>query len=444
MLRRRLLPLALAVLAYSCGGGSGDPGSTISPKALKPMQTCDFTVNTTNDTVDVSPGDGTCADSSNNCSLRAAIMEANAQGGTKVICLGTNQTYTLSRDTAAGDDDTAAEDDLDIVAGADITIEGNGSTVQRDPSLTCNLDYTSAVGEFRIFHVLSGGSLTLKDLTVRNGCADGILPPYASGGGILNYGTLTIEGIAILNNFATDGGGIYNYGMVTIQNSTISDNNADPFFGSGGGIYNNSSSTLNIQSSNISNNTSRYGGGVYNDSNSTVTIQSSTISSNSAGNNGGGILNYYGTVTITNSTISGNNANLSSGGGIYNNSGTLTITNSTISGNSADGDGGGIDNSGTLTITNSTISDNTAGHGGGIANGGTLDITNSTISNNSAGFDGGGIENWTGTVNASFVTIANNTANNQGGGIYNLDTFNIKNSIVANNTVGGSPQNCTI
>lgn len=36
------------------------------------------------DTVDVRPGDGTCADSSKRCSLRAAVQEANASGGGRV------------------------------------------------------------------------------------------------------------------------------------------------------------------------------------------------------------------------------------------------------------------------------------------------------------------------------------------------------------------------
>ncbi len=154
-------------------------------------------------------------------------MEANAQGGTKVICLGTNQTYTLSRDTAAGDDDTAAEDDLDILANADITIEGNGSTVQRDPSLTCNLDYTEQVGEFRIFHVLSGGSLTLKDLTVRNGCADEFDPASTNsyGGGIFNDGTVNASFVTIANNTSNNqGGGIYNLDTFNIKNSIVANN----------------------------------------------------------------------------------------------------------------------------------------------------------------------------------------------------------------------------
>ena len=37
-----------------------------------------FTVNSTVDSVDASPGNGTCADSLNRCTLRAAIMESNS------------------------------------------------------------------------------------------------------------------------------------------------------------------------------------------------------------------------------------------------------------------------------------------------------------------------------------------------------------------------------
>ena len=46
-----------------------------------------FSVNSTQDTGDAAPSNGVCADSSGNCTLRAAIEEANALGGTDVINL---------------------------------------------------------------------------------------------------------------------------------------------------------------------------------------------------------------------------------------------------------------------------------------------------------------------------------------------------------------------
>ncbi|GBD26797.1 hypothetical protein HRbin30_02139 [bacterium HR30] len=189
------------------------------------------------------------------------------------------------------------------------------------------------------------------------------------------------------------------------------------------------------------------GGGISASFGATVTVTSSTISNNSAAGFGGGIDNF-GTVTLTNSALSDNSA-VFTGGGMRNTFGsTATVTNSTVSGNSAGFDGGAIENSGTVTITGSTISNNSSGDdGGGIMNFGKVTLTNSTISGNSSGGslfeDGGGIWN-DGEVNASFITIANNTGSSSGaGGIFNDSggTLNMKNSIVGDNTAGGS-SNC--
>ena len=62
-----------------------------------------FNVDTTADTVDADPGNGTCADADGYCSLRAAIMEANAQAAQDaskefVISLQSAAVYTLARD----------------------------------------------------------------------------------------------------------------------------------------------------------------------------------------------------------------------------------------------------------------------------------------------------------------------------------------------------------
>jgi CSLREA domain-containing protein len=142
------------------------------PWPVPPVLGAVFTVNTTADTVDATPGDGMCADSSGNCSLRAAIMEANALSGPDTIVLQSGQTYTLSLDDMAGDENTAAEDDLDVVAGSTITIQGNGATIQRSTAVPCLPTGNVVAGEFRIFEVLGGmtpGNLTLQNVTVRNG-----------------------------------------------------------------------------------------------------------------------------------------------------------------------------------------------------------------------------------------------------------------------------------
>jgi hypothetical protein len=201
-------------------------------------------------------------------------------------------------------------------------------------------------GEFRIFEVHGTGNLTLQNVTVRDGCADG-------------------------SGVNRDGGGILNGGTLTVINSTISGNRAR---NDGGGID--------------------IDGG-------TVTITNSTISGNSASGSGGGIWNGS-TLTITNSTISENSAS-GSGGGIWNNS-TLTITNSTISGNSASGSGGGIRNTGgTANLSFVTIASNSANTGGGISRGGgTVNIKNSIVGNNTASTG----PNCSGTVTATGANFA--------------------------------------
>src|SRR5262245_16923411 len=67
-----------------------------------------FAVNTSSDTVDINPGNGVCADAGNNCSLRAAISEANALAGADIITLGA-ATYTQTL-IAPGDDANAGGD----------------------------------------------------------------------------------------------------------------------------------------------------------------------------------------------------------------------------------------------------------------------------------------------------------------------------------------------
>ena len=78
-----------------------------------------FTVNTQADTPDANLSDGICADASGNCSLRAAVMESNAIGGTHEILLP-DGLYTL---TIAGQgEDQSATGDLDL--NADIILVG--------------------------------------------------------------------------------------------------------------------------------------------------------------------------------------------------------------------------------------------------------------------------------------------------------------------------------
>src|SRR2546423_3974563 len=86
-----------------------------------PIVASTYTVKNTADLPDTDPADGVCKTINNNCTLRAAVMQANFTVGADTIILPAG-TYTLAR---AGLDDEALVGDLDIKH--DLTIQGAGS-----------------------------------------------------------------------------------------------------------------------------------------------------------------------------------------------------------------------------------------------------------------------------------------------------------------------------
>lgn len=214
---------------------------------------------------------------------------------------------------------------IGLAASGD-TIAIAASTYRENLSINSSLTLAGAAPATTI---VDGGAVThtvsilntavtvaISKLTIRNGVA-------AGGGGIINWGTLTITNSAISGNFAASsysatGGGIYNSGTLTINGSTLSGNSGSTNFMYGGGIYN--SGTLAINNSTFSGNsangfTGGGGGGVYNGG--TVAISNSTFSGNTGTPNGGGIYNDGAGVTLQNSLI----ASSPSGGNCY---GTVT------------------------------------------------------------------------------------------------------------------------
>ena len=131
-------------------------GLTLTPAPIARADTV-FTVDTTADTTDANPGDGTCADSGGDCSLRAAIGEANALPGADTIILPPG-TYTLS--LVGSGEDANATGDLDVITGT-LTIDGGGAanTLIDGTQLDC------------VLHVQAGTSVTLNDLQLTNGRA---------------------------------------------------------------------------------------------------------------------------------------------------------------------------------------------------------------------------------------------------------------------------------
>ncbi|HEX8396901.1 MAG TPA: FG-GAP-like repeat-containing protein [Pyrinomonadaceae bacterium] len=163
---------------------------------------------------------------------------------------------------------------------------------------------------------------------------------------------------------------------------------------------------------------------------------------------GGGIHNAGGNLTLTGLVISGNGAG--HGGGVSNwANGTLTLRETTVSENTAYGSGGGMTNlpDSTINIINSTFSRNiaaspTTNGGGGLRNDGIANIANSTFSGNIAqNGRGGGIFHTGISLSLNNVTITGNRDSLSTGGLLSTSqtAFNLRNTIIANNTGGNTP-----
>ncbi len=250
-------------------------------------------------------------------------------------------------------------------------------------------------------------------------------------------GIVTLSHLNIVSGTAYEGGGISNYGVLTVTDSTLSDNWANESYG--GAIFN--SGVLAVNNSTFSDNTASFGGGIYNNNYGVLTMTNDTLSGNLA-RSGGGIYNSYNTLTLSNSTLSGNRAVLEDGGGIFN-EGTLTANNNMLFNNQANGSGGGIYNSyGTLMVNNSTFSGNQSnGSGGGIYNGGTLVLIHGTFSDNLANYYGGGIYNF-GSLSYQNTLIANSVSNGDCAnysGIIDVNLNNLVEDGSCNAALSGDP-----
>jgi hypothetical protein len=146
-------------------------------------------------------------------------------------------------------------------------------------------------------------SLTLAGVVIHDNAA-------SQGGGILNSGTLTITASLIRHNqtFQYGGGGIENFGVLRLANVTISDNTA---FTSGGGIDQELGALAILTNVTLSGNRAfLYDGGAINTfSSKSLTLSNVTIAGNIAKRSGGGIYNGVGVaITLTNTLLANNQA----------------------------------------------------------------------------------------------------------------------------------------
>lgn len=259
-----------------------------------------FIVNSSNDTNDSNINDHLCLDSSENCTLRAAIQQANASAGDDSITFNFNSPEIISL--------TIGE----LLINSNITITGTGArnlTIQRSTALE--------TGNFRIFNISGsvGTAVTINAVSIANGnVANGEsgANDFVGGGvAIFPDNLLNLADVTIKNNTANYAGGIFNGGVLNMTRSSIISN-----FAIQGGAINQSGGDRTV--SNLSN---------------------STISNNSAndsgmsGGVGGGVVVYNGECNLTNVTVSNNKA--SAGGGVVNVLKTTKVRNTIIANNIA-------------------------------------------------------------------------------------------------------------
>jgi parallel beta-helix repeat protein len=212
---------------------------------------------------------------------------------------------------------TLTSGELDI--NKNLTIQGPGAGL-----LTVTSTGWDHLDASRIFEVDGAGTTaTLSGMTISNGIGVRFSNGYpfgggdyydGTGGGVLNFGRLTISGCTLSGNRAGGGpgGAIANFGTLAVSGCTLSNNSA---FAEGGGIYNASGGTVTVSGCTLSGNFAfgagvNYGGGIYNDLGATLTVSGCTLSSNTAyGGYGGGIYNANydpTTLTVSNSMFSSN------------------------------------------------------------------------------------------------------------------------------------------
>lgn len=373
----------------------------LTPSISMPLPDPTFTVNTTADTVDANPGDGICADAQGLCSLRAAVMEANAITGNDTIMVPAG-TFTLQIPNNGLYN--ASGGHLDINDGLTIVGAGQNSTIiQAGTTSTNGIDKVFSIAAPALSGALGPSFATsLSNMTIQFGMNTDINDPFGGAfdwdAGANGTGTISITSCTIQNNSAVSTQATFNDG-------------GGAFFSNEAGF----TGTVTISSSTIQGNTAQDGGGgIFIGQLVPLTVSNTQILSNKALGGGaqqGGGLAIFGPSgasqsAIHNSTISGNQAG-SQGGGIYATAGLLIDQGTVITGNTSSQTGGGLwtaPTNETTTITTATITSNSApGGGGGIqvdsSVGNTLNMTFSRVVGNTPN----GINNISGTVTATDV-----------------------------------------
>ena len=143
-------------------------------------------------------------------SLREAVCAANTTAGADAITFSVNGTFLLNK--AGVDEDASNTGDLDITESLTITGNGQANTIIDGNATERILD---TFGSPAI-------TVTIGNVTLRNGRVDGTAFDSAAAVFVDNDDTVTITGSAVTGNTAiASGGAIENRGTLTIANSAF-------------------------------------------------------------------------------------------------------------------------------------------------------------------------------------------------------------------------------
>lgn len=301
-----------------------------------------FRVSSSLDQPDVQPGDGLCLDAAAECTLRAAIQEANALPGAQGIEVPAGE-YRFAM--AGTGENAAASGDLDILDSVQIIGARTGSTT------------IDAVQLDRVFDIAptAAAEVQISALRIRGGLRIDGTDADARGAGVRvgPAGRLELFEVIIAENRARlRGGGIDNAGVLHVLRSRIENNQADS---AGAGLATGGhpdASAQFVESVLRGNHGADIGGGI-------------AVVRPLAGTSGF----QFGTLLVERSALLDNRA--ITGSAFYADaSGQFTLRESTVSGNHATSAATlFIDNFCNTRIENSTITANSAGGGtAGLAN----------------------------------------------------------------------------
>jgi hypothetical protein len=393
-----------------------------APSTMMLLSSQVFTVNTTSDVV--VPGACATGTPANSCSLREAVIEANADNNNDTINVPAG-TYTLTltganKETAGN---TAAYGSLDIFHALTITgaVDGSGN-----PATIIQAGTDNTNGIDKVFAVNPNGDpgfdTHLSNLAIKFGKNPGSFSggggagsplPHGFGGGLSweggQTGNMTVDNCIITDNSTVDGngGGIAadnatGPGTLTLTNTIVQNNSAQQSStgnsGVGGGISVTGgvgNALIAINGSQILNNRATQalngggqGGGIFLGNNGHSNIHGTTISGNQAAGHGGGVF----TLAALQIDNAGGAMNISNnqgdqGGGLWSSaSASQNLVKVTMTGNTATGSdgvncvnscGGGIFVGGG-DIHFSRLAGNTAASGSNLATVGPFDATNAT------------------------------------------------------------------